>query len=69
MYSQFVKKNGIIAFHDIVYHSPETKSEVYKFWREIKQKFNHREIVKDWEQGTCGFGLIFKDGKNHYEKN
>jgi cephalosporin hydroxylase len=68
MYSQFVKEKGIIAFHDIVPHSSETKCEVYRFWQGIKKNFNYLEIVKDWGQGTCGFGLIFKEGENYYEK-
>ncbi|MBA7660163.1 hypothetical protein ES703_68162 [subsurface metagenome] len=62
MYSSLVTKNGIISFHDIVPHPPETGCEVNKFWLEIKDSYEHVEIVKDWAQGQMGIGvLIFQD--------
>ena len=39
MYSPLVKKNGIVAFHDIVIHPPEINCRVEKFWNEIKNKY------------------------------
>ncbi|KSW10801.1 methyltransferase [Pyrodictium occultum] len=41
MYSPLVKKGGIIAFHDIVPHLPETGCEVNKFWNEIKNNYKY----------------------------
>jgi cephalosporin hydroxylase len=58
MYSPLVKK-GIIAFHDIVQHPPETGCEVSRFWNEIKYKYKYREIVKDWNQKWAGIGVLY----------
>jgi predicted O-methyltransferase YrrM len=58
LYSQLVIKGGIIAFHDIVPHPPETVCEVDKFWDEIKQKYEHIEFVEDWKQNKYGIGII-----------
>jgi cephalosporin hydroxylase len=67
MYSPLVRKGGIIAFHDIIpdYYTKygiKTGSwagEVYKFWNEIKEKYEHLEIVKDRNQNACGIGVLF----------
>lgn len=58
-YSKFVRSGGIIAFHDIVPHPPETKCEVDKFWNEIKYSYNHLEIVNDCTQNWAGIGIIY----------
>jgi cephalosporin hydroxylase len=58
MYSPLVKK-GIIAFHDIVPGPPEYVGGVPKFWGEVKMKYKHLEIVKDWHQGGYGIGVIY----------
>jgi len=59
MYSPFVRKGGIVAFHDIVHGPTENVGGVPIFWKEIKKHYKHLEIVKDWNQGGCGIGLIF----------
>ena len=67
MYSPLVRKGGIIAFHDIVpdYYTKygiKTSSwagEVYKFWNEIKGKYEHLEIIKDRNQDGYGIGVLF----------
>jgi predicted O-methyltransferase YrrM len=67
MYSPLVRKGGIIAFHDIIpdYYTRygiKTGSwagEVYKFWNEIKEKYEHLEIIKDRNQDACGIGVLF----------
>lgn len=59
MYSPLVREGGLIALHDIVEHPPETGCEVSKFWREIKQRYRHTEIVKDWGQKWAGIGVVF----------
>jgi len=62
MYALRVRKGGIIALHDIVPHPPETGCEVSKFWEEIKRRLKDyaefMEIVKDWQQGWAGVGVI-----------
>ncbi len=63
MYSPLVKEGGIIAFHDIVIHPPETGCEVSKFWDEIKKKYEYVEIIEDQNQDWGGIGLLFMDSK------
>jgi hypothetical protein len=52
MYGPLVRSGGMIAFHDIVTHREETRSEVERFWNEIKQKYEHREFVEHSALGT-----------------
>lgn len=59
MYGPLVEPDGLVAFHDIVLHPPETKCEVYTFWQELKVAFAHREIVVDSGQGWGGIGIIW----------
>jgi len=59
MYGKLVKPGGIVAFHDICPHPPETCCEVNKFWLEIQDDYHHREIVEDWNQGWAGIGVIY----------
>jgi predicted O-methyltransferase YrrM len=67
MYSPLVRKGGIIAFHDIIpdYYAKygiKTDSragEIYKFWNEVKEKYEHLEIVKDRNQDGYGIGVLF----------
>ena len=64
MYSRLVKENGVIAFHDIVPHDQRHDQHqvvgVHKFWEEIKYKYDYIEIVRDWNQGWAGIGVLFK---------
>ena len=59
MYSPFVSRGGIVAFHDIVPHPPQTGCKVEQFWNEVKTGYQHREIVENPEQGSCGIGVLF----------
>lgn len=62
MYSPLVRKGGIIAIHDIVPIIPGSKEEgceVSRFWNEIKTKNKTQEIVEDWNQGSCGIGILY----------
>lgn len=59
MYSPLVKEGGIIAFHDIAVHPPETGCEVSKFWNEIKERYDYIEIIKDQDQNWAGIGVLF----------
>lgn len=59
MYSSLVRQGGIIAFHDIVVHPPETGCEVSKFWTEIRDSHKSEEIVKDWSQNWGGIGVVY----------
>jgi len=50
---------GIVAFHDIVPGPEKNVGGVPRFWKEIKKKYKHLEIVKSWKQGGYGIGVIF----------
>jgi len=60
MYSPLVRKGGIIAFHDIIPGPEKHVGGVPIFWSEIKNQFKTLEIVKDWNHGKAGIGVIFK---------
>lgn len=59
MYNSLVKKNGIIAFHDIAVQSTETDCQVSKFWNEIKTRYKFMEIINNCDQNGAGIGLLF----------
>lgn len=59
MYGKLVGKRGIIAFHDICPHPPETGCEVNRFWDEIKERHMHDEIIRDCKQGWAGIGVVY----------
>lgn len=58
MYSSLVRSDGIIALHDIVPSHPAGVVGVPKFWSEIRDHYKHVEIVKDWNQGGRGIGIL-----------
>jgi predicted O-methyltransferase YrrM len=59
LYRDLVRPGGIIAFHDIVSGSEGRVGGVPRLWQELKQRYAHRELVKDWQQGGFGIGLLF----------
>jgi predicted O-methyltransferase YrrM len=59
MYGKLVRSGGIIALHDICPHPPEIGCDVNRFWDEIKQVYQHSEIVKNCEQGWAGIGVVY----------
>ena len=50
----------MIAFHDIVSGPKENVGGVPEFWREMKENFQHKEIIQNWNQGGFGIGIIYK---------
>src|SRR5687767_11480705 len=42
LYAPLVKRNGLVAFHDIVHHDKVPDCQVERFWREVKDGFRHR---------------------------
>lgn len=66
-YSRFVKKDGLIAFHDIVKHDlPEAVCNADKFWSEVKSFYKHQEIVADPMQKWAGIGVLYFDPDKAY---
>lgn len=58
LYASLVKKNGIIALHDIAHHPTDWGVEVDTFWSEIKQYYSFQEFIENPEQGWAGIGII-----------
>lgn len=45
-YSSLVREGGVIAFHDILKHPPETLCEVERFWSELKETLPPEKYVE-----------------------
>jgi len=58
MYSQLVKNNGMIAFHDINPGSKKHVGDVPKFWKEIKNQHTNVEILDFDGTESYGIGLL-----------
>jgi len=58
MYSSLVKKDGFIALHDVVRYHLEDYVDVSRFWRELRERYEHWEFVKSWDQGWAGIGVV-----------
>lgn len=58
MYSGLVRKNGLIALHDIVPGDPSMVGGVPRFWNEVKVGRETTEVFKDIGQGGFGIGLM-----------
>jgi len=59
MFSPLVRSGGIVGFHDIAVHPPETHCEVNRLWEEIKSNYRCREIIANPSQGWAGIGLVY----------
>ncbi len=63
LYSPLVKKNGLVVFHDILFHPKVPKCKVEKLWNEIKVDHKHTEFIdKDDDRGWGqwgGIGVIY----------
>jgi len=62
LYSPIVKENGLIVFHDILFHPRVPECRVYRFWNEIKRHFRYTEFIdigddRGWGQWG-GIGII-----------
>ncbi len=57
-YAPFVRKGGLIAFHDICQHPPEQECHVDEFWNGIKKGRPHQEFIENPAQGWGGIGVL-----------
>lgn len=57
-YMPLVRRGGMIAFHDIAEHPPDTGCEVSRFWNEIKTQYQYEEIIENRGQGWAGIGVL-----------
>lgn len=60
MYSPLVKSEGIIVFHDIMFHTKAPKCEVERFWNEVKEGHNHAVITDPDIIWWGGIGVLWK---------
>jgi predicted O-methyltransferase YrrM len=60
LYSPFVRKGGMIVFHDIATH-PSSTCKVDVFWNEIKTTSEYKEYIDDLKQGKFGIGVLIKN--------
>jgi predicted O-methyltransferase YrrM len=58
-YESFVKKEGVIVFHDIN-DQADPRCNVKNFWNELRGNNDSMEIIINPEQLGAGIGLIFK---------
>jgi predicted O-methyltransferase YrrM len=70
LYRRFVRRGGIIAFHDIVpdsfartgHRTRTYVGEVPELWRQLRAQYpDHREFVESWNQDGYGIGAIVYD--------
>jgi predicted O-methyltransferase YrrM len=58
-YGPMVRPGGIIGFHDILPRSDLPSIQINRFWKEVREKYNTREIIGPDESGRkIGIGLI-----------
>ena len=58
-YAPLVRPGGIVALHDIHPHSQGWGGEVPGFWREIRDRYRHTELIADPRQDGFGIGVIW----------
>jgi len=58
MYKHLVKSGGLIAFHDILEHPDMENCNVDKFWNEIKDEYETKEIYEEKDvSGVFSFSI------------
>ena len=61
-YSRFVKRGGLIGFHDIYHRSMQPDIEVHKFWDELKATRRHFEFIEaTGDRRKIGIGVVYKE--------
>lgn len=60
-YGSMVRTGGVIAFHGIAEHPPESRCQVADFWNEVKPHYRHSEFIEHPDQGWAGIGVLFVD--------
>ena len=59
-YGPLIREGGIIGFHDILPRPDLPEIQVDRFWKEVKNKYNTKEIISPDKSGRkIGIGLIF----------
>jgi predicted O-methyltransferase YrrM len=63
LYRHLLGEHGFLAFHDIVPGPSDKVGGVPQLWQELKAQFEHREIVKNWDQRSYGIGVLYPRGR------
>lgn len=63
LYRHLLAERGFLAFHDIVPGPSHKVGGVPQLWAELKTQFEHREIVKSWDQRGYGIGVLYPRGR------
>jgi predicted O-methyltransferase YrrM len=58
MYSALLAEGAMVAFHDIAMNESGPDRLVPAYWKEIKNRYESREIIADPDQGDCGLGVL-----------
>jgi len=58
-YSPLVRSGGVIAFHDIKPSLPDNWIQVGRFWNEIKENYQYKEIISS-DVSWGGIGALYK---------
>jgi predicted O-methyltransferase YrrM len=45
LYSPLLSASGLVAFHDILPHPEHSRCEVHLFWKEVKERYRHIELI------------------------
>ena len=61
LYEPLVAKGGVIIFHDICKHATAPECQVDKFWNEIKDKYESKELIDPNETDWGGIGILIKN--------
>jgi cephalosporin hydroxylase len=57
MYAPLVRPGGLIAFHDIHPNPDFPGNQVHPFWREVRGRYAHRELIDQDMPGGRGMGI------------
>jgi cephalosporin hydroxylase len=60
MYSPLVRPGGVIAFHDVVVHPPESGVNIEPFMKELEKKYIINYLIENQNQGSCGIAYLRK---------
>jgi cephalosporin hydroxylase len=67
MYAPLVGDGNPIAFHDILPHPLEQSCEVDQFWKEIRSRYRHVELIDPYRDSLGrqygGIGVLYWDGR------
>jgi predicted O-methyltransferase YrrM len=63
LYAPLMKKDGLVVFHDILFHPKIPQCKVDRLWKEIKPQFHYKEFTephddRGWGQWG-GIGVIY----------